>query len=65
MATKPHPQPFRLITTAPHDVAVEVLHGKSESVALARWDVDKQTWVRVGDPEHRALRRVIGWRPVR
>jgi hypothetical protein len=55
-------QPFRPITTAPTDRPVEVLHGRPQSVAAAQWNARLNLWVRVGDPEGRGLRRVIGWR---
>jgi hypothetical protein len=56
------PVPFRSITSAPVGVAIDVLHGKPQAVALAEWDEQRQVWIRLGDPERRALRRVTGWR---
>jgi hypothetical protein len=58
------PRPFRSITSAPTDAAVEVIHGKPQAVALAVWDARLQVWVKVDDPKRRALHRVTGWRPI-
>jgi hypothetical protein len=58
------PIPFRPITSAPTDEAVEVLHGKPQIVVLAEWDRNVHGWVKVGDPNRRVLRRVVGWRSI-
>jgi hypothetical protein len=58
------PRPFQSITSAPTDAAVEVIHGTPQAVALAVWDAQLQVWVRVDDPQRRALHRVTGWRPM-
>ena len=54
--------PFRPIASAPANTSVEVIHGKPQAVTLARWDEQLQAWIRVGDPDRRALHRVTGWR---
>jgi hypothetical protein len=46
------------ITSAPTDAAVKVIHGKPQAVALAVWDAQLQVWIRVDDPQRRALHRV-------
>jgi hypothetical protein len=58
------PRPFQSITSAPTDTAVEVIYGAPPSVALAVWDAQLQVWIRVDDPQRRALHRVTGWRPM-
>ena len=58
-----HPRAFRPITTAPIGIQVEVVHGPSDAVALAKWDGHR--WILVDDPDDGALRRVTGWRPVK
>ena len=57
------PRAFRPITTAPIGIAVEVVHGPSNAVGLAKWDGHR--WILVDDPDGGALRRVTGWRPVK
>jgi hypothetical protein len=64
MPVGPPARPFRLITSAPTGVAVEVIcGGRPSPVTLAIWDRQLQAWTRVGDGERRPLHRVTGWRP--
>jgi hypothetical protein len=50
--------------SAPAKTPIEVIYG-GRSVTLAEWDGRLQAWVKVGDPDRRALHRVTGWRPVK
>lgn len=56
------PRPFRSITSAPTHTAVEVIHGPSQAVTLAKWDKQLQVWIKANGPDRRVLNRVTGWR---
>ena len=58
-------RPFRPISSAPPDTAVEVVHGTRQAMTLARWDGQRHLWIRVKDPRNRVRLQVTAWRPAK
>ena len=56
---------FSPIITAPLDRVIEVMQGPQKAATLARWDADRQLWVRANELNPRCLTLVIGWRTPR